>query len=123
MEKTRTTPFDPESWTPEMQVVDEKGVPVRVLCVDGPDLPYPVVGIWSHEKGTAVNCAHPNQLRFVVEVKTVWINYFGNGKWATEHATKQDADNAYRKLLAYESDEDEKYDFRACFETEKTWKL
>ncbi len=120
MKKTKTTPFDPARWTPEMQVVDQHERPVRVLCVDGPDADCPVVGIHDNGIETVVEVFRINQLRFVVEVKTVWINYFGNGKWATEHATKQDADN-YWKTLAYESDEDEKYDFRACFETEKTW--
>ena len=111
MKNTKTTPFDPARWTPEMQVVDQNGIPVRVLCVDGPNTGFPIVGIWSNEK--AVACAHPNQLRFVEEFQTVWINYFGNGKWATEHATKEDADDSYRSLLTY--------DLLACFEVEKTW--
>ena len=122
MKKTKTTPFDPAQWTPEMQVEYQDGTPVRVLCVDGPIPEFPIVGIWSGKTSTYTDCAHPKQLRFVEPATTVWINYFGNGKWATEHATKEDADDSYRSLLAYESDEDEKYDFRACFEAEKTWK-
>ena len=108
MEKTRTTPFDPESWTPDMQVVDEMGITVRVLCVDGPIPEFPIVGIWSHQT-PCTDCARADQLRFVEAVTMVWISYYGDSCNAYEYASKNEADeNIYASRLA-------------CFEIEKTW--
>ena len=109
MKKTRTTPFDPARWTPDMQVEYQDGTPVRVLCVDGPIPDFPIVGIFHHETSTYTDCARADQLRFVEPVTTVWISYYGDSCNAYEYASKNEADeDIYASRLA-------------CFEVEKTW--
>ena len=61
-----------------MQVVDETGNPMRVLCVDDPDARFPIVGIWSHEGTAAVVSTTADQLCFVVEPKTKTLYGFWN---------------------------------------------
>lgn len=45
METTMKVPFKAADWKPKSLVVNQEDTPVRVLCVDGPNVKFPVVAI------------------------------------------------------------------------------
>lgn len=89
-------------WTKPVQTIN--GKKVRVLCIDGPDKLFPVIGIVDNEPlrtyvfNLAGESAYPGLNLINIPVKhTVWLNVYKDGfdgNYALLHQSKVKADRA-----------------------------
>ena len=81
------------------------GKPVRLLCVDGPNTTYPVIGLiegeamptfWTIERGYSISTTSPKfNLVEVKEKHTMWLNIYNAADYAPDlYPSRREADKA-----------------------------
>lgn len=88
-------------WTKPVQT--RNGIPVRILCTDGPHPVYPVLGViegrqyvdnWTKNGTFTGEQGHDLDLVNVLDIRGGWINFYEDGSCSAPHRSRGVADGA-----------------------------